>query len=119
MSRYSIYDLIGEEISFKAKGAYVSGTCEEVKRDVLENKITFWINGKRYELADPNKIETDGNKLVFVYGTEQAEDLMAFCGEEYSVHWGEDVRKSIGREKTFFRVIIEREENGKVNGQGN
>lgn len=107
MSRYAIYDLIGQTIRFKNKGETVSGICEDVKRDVLDNRIVFTVQGKPYSLAEPNKIETESGKTSLIYGSEQAEDLIDFCGEEYSVHWGEDIRKSIGREKNFLRVVIE------------
>jgi len=115
MSRYSIYDVIGKRIRFKNKGELIDGICDDVKREVLDNRIVFTVKGKEYGLSDPNKIETDGNKLILVYGTEQAGDLVDFCGEEYSVRWGEDIRKSIGREKSFLRIVIEIGENEKAN----
>jgi len=107
MSRYDIYEAMGKEVAFKLKTDLISGFCRDVKRKVLDNKIVFIVNDKPYEFTEPHKIEKEDNKLVFIYGSEQIDDLMEFCGEEYSVHWGEDVRKSIGREKTFFKSVIE------------
>jgi len=107
MSRYSIYDSIGKRICFKNKGEKIEGLCDDVKRKVLDSKIVFTVNGKDFEFTDPNKIEIDGKNLVFVYGSEQISDVVDFCDEEYSVHWGEDIRKSIGREKNFIKMFIE------------
>lgn len=106
MSRYSVYDVIGKRIRFSNKGELIDGICDDVKREVLDNRIIFCVNGKEYSLSEPNKTEIDGDNLILVYGTEQAGDLIDFCGEEYSIRWGEDIRKSIGREKSFLKVVI-------------
>jgi hypothetical protein len=107
MSHYAIYDLIGTKIEFQVKGEAVSGICTDVKREVLENQIVFTINEKEHRFLEPHRIENDED-LVFVYGSEQTEDLMEFCGENYSIKWGEDLRKSIGREKAFLRTVIKK-----------
>jgi len=106
MGRYAIYEALGKNIEFKQKGETVCGTCEAVKREVLENNILFRVNGKDYCFAEPHKIDLVEDQIVFVYGSEQKEDMVAFCGEEFSVHWGEDIRKSIGREMSFIRMVF-------------
>lgn len=110
MTRYSIYDLIGENVSFKNKDKTITGICEDIKRDVLDNKIILKVDGNDYIFIEPHKIEENENEISLIYGSEQTEDLMNFCGEEYAIHWGEDLRKSIGREKNFLRITIKRNE---------
>lgn len=106
MSRYVIYEAIDKKIEFNSKGDLVSGICQDVKREVLDNKIIFVVNGQDYPFVEPHNIEIEQDRLIFVYGSEQEEDLIDFCGETYSLHWGEDVRKSIGREKSFLRLEV-------------
>lgn len=106
MGLYSIYNMIDRNVSVKIKGNEVSGVCDNVRRDVLDNEIFVSINGKEYKFIEPHKIEEEQNQIVFVYGSEQTEDLYEFCGEEFSVHWGEDIRKSIGREKSYLRTVF-------------
>ena len=106
MGRYSIYNFIGSEIEFVHKSEKVSGLCQDVTREILENKIFITVNDRIHCFSEPHKIDEEDGNIVFLYGSEQTEDLVDFCGENYSVHWGEDIRKSVGREKAFVRVIF-------------
>lgn len=113
MSRYVIYEMMGKEISFKQKGVDVLGICTGARREVLDNEIYLTVLDTEYRFPEPNKIEANGEEVVFVYGSGQEEDMVDFCGEELSVHWGEDIRKSIGREKAFTRMVFVVKELGK------
>jgi len=106
MGIYAIYDMIGKNVSVKIKGTDISGICENVRREILDNEIFITLDGKEYRFLEPNKIETGEGCVIFVYGSEQTEDFIEFCGEELSVHWGEDIRKSIGREKNFLKTVF-------------
>lgn len=106
MARYALYNLIDQNIDFKYKGVNVSGLCTDVKREVLENQIFITVGGNKFTFSEPTKIEEngDGSEIVLVYGKESQEDLTEFCGESFSVKWGEDIRKSIGRERALFKI---------------
>lgn len=105
--RFSVYKLIGKRISFEARGRTVKGVCEDVKRDVLNRKIIITVKRKgSHVFNEPHRIvKTDGG-IAFIYGSEQSEDLLEFCGEDYAMRWGEDLRASIGRERNFLKTEI-------------
>lgn len=105
-NRFSIYEMIGKTVSFSRHGETVGGRCQHVIRKPLENVILIVIEGKEYAFLEPTKINEEKGKISFLYGSSTGEDqdMFEFCGEEFSIEWGEDIRKSIGREKSCFII---------------
>lgn len=110
MGRYDLYNMIDKNICFRNKGADVQGFCTDVRREALDNRILVIVNVPdtgitEFQFSEPNTIEqTEDGTIVFVYGIAGSEDMVEFCGEDFNVKWGEDIRKSIGRERAVFRV---------------
>ncbi|MCK9154702.1 MAG: hypothetical protein M0P12_01160 [Paludibacteraceae bacterium] len=111
-NRFSIYEMIGKKINFTRHGKTVGGLCQHVIRWPLDNSILIIINGLTYPFPEPTKINSEEGKISFLYGSgsfDNENDLLEFCGEALNIEWGEDIRKSIGREKKCFVIdfIIE------------
>ena len=106
MGRYSVYDIMGETVSFRCKAKEVFGKLEDVSRDVLTSQIRMKVDGKDHCFDEPTEIEEADDGLVFVYGKESTEDSVEFCGEDVHARWGEDLRKSINRRGCITRTPI-------------
>jgi len=101
--------MIGKNVGFTRHGITVSGVCQHVIRRPLNNIILIVIDGIEYQFPEPTKIDSVDGKLSFLYGTKSTDiqegaDMFEFCGEELNIEWGEDIRKSIGREKACFII---------------
>ena len=106
MGRYSVYDIMGETVSFRCKAREAFGKLEDVSRDILGNQIRMKVGGKEFCFDEPTEIEEVDGGLVFVYGRESQEDSVEFCGEDVHARWGEDLRKSINRRCAITRIPI-------------
>lgn len=105
-NRFSIYEMIGKTVAFSRHGETISGNCQHVIRRPLENIILMVINEKEYVFLEPTKINETAGQISFLYGSQTGEeqDMFEFCGEDFNIEWGEDIRKSIGREKACFAI---------------
>ena len=74
-NRYAIYEMLEKNIKAKLTkyfgGHKISGKCTKVYRDIMKNTIELTIDGKRYQLKEPDIIVMDGKKVCFIYGIEE------------------------------------------------
>jgi hypothetical protein len=78
--RYTIYTLKNKHISSvipKRFGGYViDGVVKEVKRDILENKISLKVDKDMYIFREPSLIIKENEKtVVFVYGDVSSQEV--------------------------------------------
>ena len=78
--RYAIYQLKNKHISSvipKRFGGYViDGVVKEVKRDILENRISIKVEKDMFVFREPNLIIKENDKtVVFVYGDVSSQEI--------------------------------------------